>query len=217
MRKNILKYNKKEEILNSISHTIGILLSLISLIYLLYKAVAYRSSLRFIAFFIYGICLSLMFLASTIYHASKDNKVKRYLRLLDHCAIFTCIAGTYTPVGLLGLNSKLGVMMVLLIWILAFIGIFIKVYAFMNKKFDKIELFSLLMYILMGWLSIFFIKEIINKIGLNFFYYILLGGIFYSIGVFFYKNKNIRYNHFVWHIFILLGSMTMNLGIIKFL
>ncbi len=211
------RYTKKEEFLNTITHALGIVLSLVSLIYLIYKAVVDKSVIRLVGFSVYGICLTLMFLSSTLYHGIRNERVKKYLRLLDHCAIFLCIAGTYTPIALLSFKSNLGFVMLTLVWILAISGIVMKVYTFFKSKFNKMEVASLVLYLLMGWISVFFIKEMIINIGLKFFSYILLGGIFYSVGVFFYSNKKIKFNHFIWHIFILLGSMSMNIGIIKFL
>lgn len=213
----IVQYTKKEEVLNTITHALGMVLSIISLVYLIYKSIMEGSMVKVVGFSVYGICLTTMFLSSTLYHGIPNKGVKKYLRLLDHCAIFLCIAGTYTPIALLVYQDKMSFIMLTLIWVLAVFGIGLKIYSFAKDKFAKTEKASLILYVLMGWISLFFIKDMILNIGLNFFIYILIGGIMYSVGVYFYKNKKIKYNHAIWHLFILAGAMSMNIGIIKFL
>lgn len=210
-------YSKKEELLNTITHGLGLVLSVISLIYLINKSIIENNVMKIVGFSIYGICLSMMFLSSTLYHGVENKKIKKYLRLCDHCAIFLCIAGTYTPIALLAYKNKMGFLMLSVIWILAIFGISLKLFSFKNNKFSGTEKMSLALYVLMGWISILFIKDIILNIGIQFFIYILFGGVMYSIGVYFYKNKKIKYNHTIWHLFILAGAMSMNIGIIKYL
>ncbi len=211
------RYSKKEDLLNTVIHAIGIVLSLISLVYLIYKGVRENNVLKVVGFSVYGICLTLMFLSSTLYHSIPSLKIKKYLRLVDHCAIFLCIAGTYTPIILIANHSNHKLLILSLIWIIAIWGIVFKINAFFKNTFNKLEIASLVLYALMGWISIFLIKDMIVNIGLNFFIYILVGGLLYSIGIYFYKNKKIKYNHAIWHIFILAASISMNIGITRFL
>ncbi len=210
-------YSIKEEIWNSVTHGIGTLFAIISTAVLLYKPILEGDAIRIVAFSIYGLCMIAMFLSSTIYHAIQKVNVKRFVRVFDHSAIFLCIAGTYTPIMLLALNSTISRVTLGIIWTVAIIGISAKIANFKRGNFNKKKALSLALYLIMGWCSIFFIPQMVRNIGWGFFSYIVIGGVLYSVGAFFYKKKSIKLNHAIWHIFILLATISQFIGIYKYL
>ncbi|HZK01124.1 MAG TPA: hemolysin III family protein [Tissierellaceae bacterium] len=209
------KYTKKEEIFNGISHGIGVVFGIVALILLLIVAITKKDVPSIVAFSIYGACIILMYLSSTLYHSINIEKAKRILRVFDHSSIFLFIAGTYTPIALLALEGPLRLLILIGIWAIAIGGIVFKIVTY--NKFDKYKVLSVLIYIGMGWIAVFPIKAIINATSMNFFYWILAGGILYTAGTLFYGNKKIPYNHGIWHLFVLAASITHFLGIFKYL
>lgn len=209
------KYSKSEEIFNSISHGLGVVFGVVALILLLIVSISKRDVPSIVAFSIYGACIILMYLSSTLYHSITIEKVKRVLRVFDHSSIFLFIAGTYTPIALLALEGRLRLVILIGIWIVAIAGVIFKIVTY--NKFDKYKILSLLIYVGMGWLAVIPIKAIINATSMNFFYWILAGGLLYTLGTLFYSNKKIPFNHGIWHIFVLAASITHFLGIFKHL
>ncbi|MDO5708018.1 MAG: hemolysin III family protein [Andreesenia angusta] len=212
-----MSYSYKEEIFNSITHGIGTLFGFISTALLLYKPIVMEDYQRIIAFSIYGICTISMFLSSTIYHGIQNRDLKKFFRVFDHSAIFLCIAGTYTPIFLIALDTTLSKVILGIIWLCAIIGIGLKIINYLRGSFDKRKALSLAMYLIMGWIAVFFIPQLVKSIGLGFFIYILVGGLLYSIGAYFYKNRKIKLNHGIWHIFILLATVSQFIAIYKYL
>ncbi|WP_296634880.1 hemolysin III family protein [Polaribacter sp.] len=201
-------YSAKEEKLNVISHGLGLLLSSIAFPFLIYKAQDFEGFWQPVSFIIYGLSMIVLYATSTFYHATKDPKKSRKLNILDHAAIYILIAGSYSPFCLVGLNSDLGWYMFLFVWLFALVGVILKF--FFTGRFDKV---STAMYLLMGWQILFFIKPLMNSISAENFYYLLAGGIFYSIGAVLYSIKRMPYNHAIFHVFVLLGSFSHFLGI----
>ena len=195
-------YTKKEEIWNSITHGLGALLAIPGIVLLVIKAVHEGSTLALISYIVFGVSILLMFLASTLYHAIP--KYKTALKKFDHSAIFLLIAGTYTPIMLVAFGGAIGWIYVGIEWVLAMVGIALK--QFFVHRFKMV---SLLVYIGMGWLIIFISKPLIDMIGMNGFGWLLAGGLFYTIGTYFYKNDRIPYNHAIWHVFVLAGCVSM--------
>ena len=200
-----LKKIKLEEKLNVLTHFFGLILSLIGAFFLLKKNIE-RSLL--IANIIYLTSLISVFTTSTFYHASQ-SKLKHILRKFDHISIFFLIAGTYTPFCLLT-NYLSGKYYLILIWVIAIFGVISKIF-FFNWS-NKV---SLILYLVMGWLVIFDINNIIKFIDLLEFSFLLIGGIFYTLGVFFYKMEKIKFNHSIWHVFVVLGALFHYLLIYK--
>lgn len=209
------KYSKAEEIFNGISHGMGVIFGIIALTVLLVISINKGDLSSIVAFSIYGGCIILMFLSSTLYHSIQIERVKKVLRVFDHSSIFLFIAGTYTPIALLALKGNLRLMILIGIWAIAISGVVFKIATY--NKFDKYKILSVLIYIGMGWLAIIPIKAIISATSINFFYWILGGGILYTAGTIFYGNKKIPFNHGIWHIFVLAASITHFLGILKYL
>ena len=195
-------YSKKEEFWNAVTHGIGALLGIPGLVLLILKAIEAESAIALTSYIIFGVSIILMFLASTLYHAIP--KYKTALKKLDHSSIFLLIAGTYTPIMLVAFGGVIGWTVVALEWALAAIGIVLK--QFFVHRF---KILSLAVYLGMGWVVIFLSKPLIDLIGLNGFGWLLAGGIFYTVGTYFYKNENIPYNHAIWHLFVLAGCICM--------
>lgn len=205
------KYSKFEEIFNSVTHGIGVVFGIVALTLLLYVAIKDGSVSEIVGFSIYGACIILMFLSSTLYHSFTKEKIKMILRVFDHSSIFLFIAGTYTPIALLALEGALRVGVLIGTWSIAIAGVVFKIFTY--GKYDKFKKASVLIYIAMGWFAIFPIKAIINATSINFFYWILAGGILYTVGTIFYSNKRIPLNHGIWHLFVLAASITHFIGI----
>lgn len=209
------RYSLKEEIANSITHGVGVVFGIVSLIVLLTLSIRKQSTISIVAFSIYGVCLILMYLSSTLYHSITKEKAKQILRVFDHSSIFLFIAGTYTPIVLLTMKGYLRIGILVAIWGIALSGVIFKILTF--NKFDKYKAISLGIYIGMGWIAVFTIKPIIQMTSVGFFLWILAGGLLYSLGTIFYTNKKIPYNHAIWHIFVLGASVAHFVGILIYL
>lgn len=206
------KYSLKEEIANGITHGLGVLFGIASLIVLLVLSIRKGSTISIVAFSIYGACLILMYLSSTLYHSITNEKAKQILRVFDHSSIFLFIAGTYTPIALLTMTGYLRIGILVAMWLIAVSGVAFKILTF--NKFDKYKVLSLAIYIGMGWLTVFTIKPIIQMTSIGFFMWVLAGGLLYSFGTIFYANKKIPYNHAIWHLFVLAASVAHFVGIL---
>ncbi|NVH48565.1 PAQR family membrane homeostasis protein TrhA [Photobacterium damselae] len=196
-------YSVKEEIANSVSHGLGMIFGIVGLVLLLVQAVnAKADALSIVSLSIYGGSMILLYLASTLYHAISFERAKRALKTFDHCAIFLLIAGTYTPFLLISLRTPLAITLMVIIWLLALMGIAAKiVFVYRFKKL------SLITYLTMGWLSLIAIYQLAMALSTGGLVLLALGGLIYSIGVVFYVNKRIPYNHAIWHLFVLGGSI----------
>ncbi|MET4693254.1 PAQR family membrane homeostasis protein TrhA [Endozoicomonas lisbonensis] len=195
-------YSLGEEIANSVTHGIGAMLSVAGLTLLVTYAAIQGDAWRVVSFSIYGGSMILLFLMSTLYHSFQNEKVKQVFKLLDHCAIYLLIAGTYTPFLLVTLRGTTGWILFAIIWLLAFTGIIFKL-AFRNR-FKKL---SLLTYVAMGWLALFVGQELTRSLSAGGMAWLIAGGLAYTLGVLFYVWKKLPYNHAIWHLFVLAGSL----------
>ena len=196
-------YSNAEERLNIWSHGLGLVASSIAFPFLIIKAMSYSSFWDITSFIIYGLSLIILYAASTFYHAAKNPKKRRRLNIFDHAAIYVLIAGSYTPFCLVALDSELGWYMFIAVWVFALTGIILKL--FFTGKFDEI---STAMYLLMGWQVLFFIKPLINVLTSFSLNLLFAGGVFYTVGAILYSIKKIPYNHAIFHVFVLLGSVS---------
>ncbi|WP_396590288.1 hemolysin III family protein [Allomuricauda sp. R78024] len=190
-----------EEKWNAYSHALGIVLSILGMVFFFQKDLT-REPFLFGSILVYSLSLILLFTASTVYHAVQNPKLKKKLRALDHISIYYLIAGTYTPVCLTVLSDSKGWLLFYLVWSIALFGTILKL--FFTGRF---EVFSLVLYGIMGWLIVIdvpFLSENISTEGLLF---LGLGGAFYTIGILFYALKKIPYNHLIWHFFVLGGAI----------
>ncbi|EOX3427020.1 hemolysin III family protein [Vibrio cholerae] len=194
-------YGFKEEVANTISHGVGLILGIVGLVLLLVKAVDQQAdALTITSMSIYGGSMIALFLASTLYHAIPYQRAKCWLKTFDHCAIYLLIAGSYTPFLLVSLRTPLAVGLMIVIWSLALIGILMKI-AFVYR-FKKL---SLVTYLTMGWLSLIVIYQLAIHLEVGGLTLLAAGGLIYSLGVIFYVAKRIPYNHAIWHAFVLAG------------
>lgn len=213
----IIKYRKSEEAINIATHILGFILSLIFFIPVVLEAYRGKDLIGFLAWLIYFIAIAIMFLSSSLYHAMTNPSARTIFRAIDHGVIYLTIAGSYTPIILIGLRSTLSIVIFVLIWILALTGIAMNIIAFTTAKEDKISKASMAIYMAMGWISILLIYQIYKHIGIYYILFLLLGGLFYTIGAVFYSIKKIPYNHAIWHIFILVAAFVMFYGNYRFL
>jgi hemolysin III len=197
------RYSTTEEKLNVLSHGFGLVLSVIAFPFLILKSIEFTGFWKPISFIIYGLSLIILYAASTFYHAAKNPKKRRRLNIFDHSAIYVLIAGSYSPFCIVGLDSNLGWYMFLFVWLFALTGVVLKL--FFTGRFDKI---STAMYLLMGWQVLFFIKPLMQSLTPEGLQFLIVGGVFYSIGAILYSIKKIPYNHFIFHVFVLLGSLS---------
>jgi hemolysin III len=192
-------YSRSEEKLNAISHAIGLLLSFIALFLLLKKSDG--DIARLISFSVFTSSAILLFLASTIYHSLQNEQVKKLFKLLDHCAIYLLIAGTYTPLLALTLAGPLGYTLLTFIWVFAIAGIIFKIK--FGSKYKKISLST---YIGMGLIAFAILGELYDALPEQAVGFLALGGLIYLIGVLFYVKKAVPYTHAIWHLFVLGGA-----------
>ena len=201
MKDKVKYYESKEEKLNVITHGLGLFLSIAALVLLVVYASKYGTVWHITSFAIFGASLIVLYAASTLYHYAKNPSLRFKLNILDHSAIYVLIAGTYTPFCLVVLKGWVGWTIFGVSWGLALIGIIFKI--FYIGKYDRI---STIAYVLMGWVIIFAIKPLINEFPVKGLIWLLAGGLAYSIGAILYSRKSIRYNHAIFHVFVLIGS-----------
>jgi len=203
-----IHYSTQEELFNSISHGLGLLLAIVGLVLLIIEA---QGILQISSVSVYGGSLILMFLVSTLYHAAPISRLKIHLKLIDHSAIYILIAGTYTPLMLVGLEDNWGMLGTILIWTLAAIGVSFKL--FFKHKHPKLSLFT---YLVMGWLAIAFIYPIYQSLDAGGLILLALGGAFFTFGVYFYIQKHKQYTHAIWHLFVVGGCVCHFFSIYNF-
>ena len=206
------KYSVGEEISHNITHGIGTLLSIAALVILLVFSSIQKNPWKIVSFSIYGASLILLYLSSTIYHSLSFTKSKKVLEKIDHSMIYLLIAGTYTPILLGPLRNTMGWVLFGIIWFLAIVGIIFK-----SFFFNKNKVVSTVIYIIMGWLIIINIKQVLLLIPKGMFIWLLLGGIAYTVGTIFYLWKKQPYAHFIWHLFVLAGSILHFFGILLYI
>ena len=194
-------YPPLEEKINIYSHALGLILSIIALVLLVTRASLYGDAWHVVSFSIFGASLIILYAASTVYHNSKDPESRSRLRIVDHATIYVLIAGTYTPFTLVTLNGSIGWVIFGISWGMALIGITLKL--FFTGMYP---LLSTSMYIFMGWLIIFAIKPLINNLSSDGLLWLFAGGLAYTIGAILYGIKQIKFNHAIFHVFVLLGS-----------
>lgn len=196
-------YSITEEIANSISHGLGCLSGIVGLVMMLHQATERQAdTITFISYSLYGGSMILLFLASTLYHAIPDGPARPWLKKLDHCAIYLLIAGTYTPFLLVGLRTPLAYGLMAVIWGLALAGIVFKL-----TIAHRFKALSLVTYLCMGWLSLIVVYQLAMILPPGCIWLLAAGGIIYSLGVIFYVARRIPFNHAIWHLFVLGGSL----------
>ena len=194
-------YTKEEERLNILTHGFGFFASLVAFTFFIIKSIESTNKHSLLSSIIFGLSLCVLYAASTIYHSAVESNKRRKLKIFDHTSIYVLIAGTYTPFCLVTLNNKIGWIILIAVWLMAFIGIIIKF--FFIGKFD---LLSTIMYVAMGWIIVFAIKPLIANLPHDGLLWLVAGGVAYTIGAVFYMIKRIKFNHTIFHVFVLIGS-----------
>lgn len=198
------EYSIGHEIANAITHGIGGGLSVAGLSVMVTFAVIYGDTWRVVSSAIYGSSLVILYLASSLYHGISHEGAKKIFKIIDHASIYLLIAGTYTPFTLVSLREKSdwGWILFCVIWGLAFLGVFLV--GLFPKRFSNIRV---LVYLAMGWLCLFAIGDIWKAIGYGGIVWLVAGGLSYTIGVIFYLWDRLPFNHAIWHLFVLSGSI----------
>lgn len=194
-------YSPEEERWNVRTHQTGLLLSIAGVLALLVKASQLHSPKAFMAFLIYGIGLTAMFLASALYHAATNPVRRKRLKIFDHVAIYLTIAGSYTPITWLAMPPAWGLPILLLVWIIAACGILLKF--FVIGKYSKL---STLLYVLMGWVIVIAFKPLTESMETAGLIWLISGGLVYTLGALIYQIRGLKFNHAIFHFFVLAGA-----------
>jgi len=195
-------YSLREEIANSVSHGLGILLAMTGLAVLMARSMEHGDIWHLVGCAVFGATLVLLYTASTLYHCVPGPRAKAVLRLLDHSAIFLLIAGTYTPFTLVNLRGKWGWSLLAVIWGLAVLGIYLRVVLRPRSTVPFV-----ILYVAMGWAVLVAAGPMMASVAPGGLLLLLLGGLAYTLGIIFYGWRKLPYNHAIWHLFVLLGSV----------
>ena len=201
-----------EERFNAISHGIAALASTVGFVLLVMLGNSSELSFTLFSAIVFGVSLVLLYTFSTIYHGARNEKTKKVFQILDHCGIYLLIAGTYTPVLLVSIGGTTGWVIFGVQWTIALIGLVIKI--FYTGKFDLI---STLMYAVMGWMIVIRWQDLVDAIPSAALTLLLAGGISYTVGIVFYLiDTRIKFSHFIWHLFVMAGSLLHYIMIVKY-
>lgn len=201
--------SEREEWANAVTHGVGAALGVVALVALVAIAAGQDDAWRIVTLSVYGTSLVVLYLASTLYHSTRHPRIKRLFRLCDHLAIYFLIAGTYTPIVLGPMRGPWGWTLFGLIWGLAIGGVLVK-----TMFFGRLRALSVVFYLAMGWLAVLAFEPMIRLLPSGLIGWILAGGLFYTTGVLFFCLKRMRYNHAIWHVFVLAGSACHFMGIL---
>lgn len=205
-------YTLGEELFSSISHGIGALLAIAGCVMLIIFGALYGNAWGVVSGSVYGATLIILYMMSTLYHAIANKKAKYVFRVFDHTSIFLLIAGTYTPITLVTIrpvNPALGWTIFGIVWAVSVLGIVLN-----SISVEKSKVFSMIAYVVMGWLIVIGFKTFSAEIGKEGMWFMLAGGIAYTVGIIFYALKKVKYMHSVWHFFVLAGSILQYFGIL---
>ena len=200
-----------EEIANSVSHGVGLLAAVAVAPVLVLSAVQHGGAGRIVGATVFAATMVLLYLTSTLYHALPRNRAKRVFQVLDHAAIFLMIAGTYTPFTLGVLRGTWGWTLFGLVWSLALAGVVLT--AVRGVRYPKL---STCLYLAMGWLILIAVKPLWLRVPAWGLFWLLAGGIAYTVGVVFYAAKRVCYSHFVWHLFVITGTACHFIAVLRF-
>lgn len=194
-------YSPQEERLNISTHIFGLVLSLVALVLLVMRANQHGDLLYLVSFSVFGASLVVLYSASVTYHSMQQPDLRKKSRMVDHMAIFLLIAGSYTPLTLITLGGKTGWTIFTILWSIAICGLGLKI--FFTGKY---KLLSTLLYLLMGWMVIFAIKPLFNNMSVAGLSWFIAGGLAYTLGAMLYNLEKIKFNHAIFHMFVLAGS-----------
>ncbi len=196
-----------EEVANSITHGLGLVFVIIGVILLFMTNIATLEFWRILGISIFGVSIILTYIFSTLYHGLYFTRLKSTFKRLDQSSIYLLIAGTYTPFILIYLRSQIGFIILSLVWVLSLLGISYKVlYIFRKKTTPERGKLQIIVYLILGWLSIFLVVPMINSMPIFVISLLVLGGCFYTFGTIFIVWKSLKFNHSIWHLFVLFGT-----------
>lgn len=198
------EFSSLEELMHSITHGIGAVFSLVGMVVLLVAAslAAHVDPWKIVSLSLYGATLVLLYTASTLYHGIAHRRWKQRFQMLDHCAIYLLIAGTYTPFLLVNMRGTTGWVLFAAVWSLALVGI-----ACILLWPQRFSVFRVAIYLLMGWMIVLASGEMAASLSPSGIVWLAAGGITYTLGVIFYAVRAIPYNHAIWHLFVIVGSV----------
>jgi len=194
-------FNRNEEIVNALTHGIGVVLGIIGLPILIAFALAHSNTLGIASVCIYSFSFLLVFTCSTIFHLSQKPSLRKVFKICDHISIYFLIAGTYTPFLVMYMNNTFGNTLLCILWGLTFAGIFFKI-----RFTGRFEIVSIIIYILMGWMMVAGGHKFFDSLPHQVVVFICAGGIIYTIGSVFYIWDRYKYTHAVWHTFVIAGA-----------
>lgn len=200
-----------EELANALTHGVGLVLALIAVPVLIVLAVMHGSTWHVVGISIYGGSLIALYAASTLYHAVQHPPAKRILRILDHSAVYLLIAGTYTPFTLVSLRGAWGWTLLAIVWTMALFGV-----AWKFANVERYTVASTIVYIAMGWLVVVAAGPLFRALPLRGLAWLLAGGLAYTLGVVFLGTSRVRFNHAVWHVFVLVGSACHYVAVMRY-
>ncbi|MFH0909190.1 MAG: hemolysin III family protein [bacterium] len=206
-----LPLDVRQEIANIATHGIGVVMAVAGVILLVITAVIRGTAIHIVACSVYGATLVLLYLASTLYHSIPHPRIKSVLHVVDHCAIFLLIAGSYTPFALVTLHGIAGWSLFGIVWGIALVGVILKL--FLTGRFHWL---SSLAYLGMGWLVLFFMRPLLDNLHPLGVFWLAAGGIAYSVGVLFYMWTSFSYSHAIWHVFVMTGSACHYIAVILY-
>lgn len=203
--------NLIEELANSITHGIGLALSVVGLVILIVLSILRGNAWHIAGCTTFGVTLVLLYTASTLYHTFHTRRLKRILKILDHAAIYLLIAGTYTPFTIVNMRGFWGWTLFALVWGLSVFGILWKLF-----HVERFQIVSTIVYIAMGWLAVIAVKPLLEAVPMWGIVWLVAGGLFYTVGVLFFAMNRLRYNHAIWHVFVMAGSICHYLAVMLY-
>lgn len=209
-------YTKGEDLFNAISHIVGGAFGIIFAVLGLWMALRSPTAEKITAVIIYSLSIIILYTMSALYHFLPIGRAKYVFRIFDHCTIYLLIAGCYAPFCLILFWAQpIGKVIFFTEWGIAVLGI---TFNAINMNWKAVKILSNVSYVVMGWMIVFVFRQLLQMAGMSCFLYLLLGGIFYTVGIIFYAlGKNHKYMHCVWHVFVLLGSIFQFISIFNIL
>lgn len=205
------RYQIVNEVLNAVTHGIGVGLSIAGLVLLVIRGVQLGGAMRITAYSLYGALLVIFYLASTLFHSLVFTRASHLFQIFDHCAIYLLIAGTYTPYCLVVIKGALGWTIFGVIWAMAILGVIYK-----SLWLGKYQKLSTIIYVVMGWFCVLGFKPLYNGLGIHGFILLVLGGVAFTLGAVIYSFKGIKFGHVIWHLFVLLGTILMYFSVLLY-
>lgn len=197
-----------EEVANSVTHGVGLLISIIGATILMVNALKSDDVWKVLGVSIFGIAMILTYTFSTLYHGLYFTKANRVFKVLDHSSIFLLILGTYSGFILATLNNNLGLIVLTIIWLIAILGIIYK-----SIFMEKFKILQVVTYVFLGWIAIFIAPSLLTVLSSGVIILLVIGGLFYTLGLVFFAWKKLKFNHTIWHVFVLMGSICHFLAI----